>query len=169
VWNITATAKLTIVGPDAVGGTIGWLVAGNGGHTLKSVRANGAKNNGILISSSSNSVGWNDVSGNGNNAATDAGIRVTGASNLLKGGTVGSNKGDGVQLASNSNELSGATIQSNTGNGVNVTGTSNTVKSNTLNLNTKNVILVAGSTNTLSSNSSDSGKGNTSIYHGCTS
>ena len=33
VWNITSTGKLTIVGPDSVGGTIGWLVAGNGGHT----------------------------------------------------------------------------------------------------------------------------------------
>jgi parallel beta-helix repeat protein len=162
VWNITSTGKLTIIGPDSVGGTIGWQVGGNGGHTLKSIRANGASVDGVLITSNSNSVSWNDVSGNGNGSATAAGIRVQGSSNTLKGGTVASNKGDGVQLTGNSNELSGSTIQSNTGNGVLVSGSTNTVKSNSrINLNTKNGICVSGSNNTVSSNASESGKGNT--------
>ena len=30
VWKITATGKLTIIGPDSVGGTVGWLVETNG-------------------------------------------------------------------------------------------------------------------------------------------
>jgi parallel beta-helix repeat protein len=163
VWDITSTGKLTIVGPDAAGGTIGWRVAGNGGHTLKSIRANGASLQGILVLSSNNSVGWNDVSGNGNGTATAAGIRVeVGAiANVLIGGTVGSNKGDGVQLAGNGNQLSGATIQSNTGNGICVTGSANTVTGNSrINLNGKNGILVTGSSNILTSNASESGKGN---------
>ena len=160
VWNITSTGKLTIIGPDAVGGSVGWSVGGNGGHTLKSIRANGAKTNGVLITTNANSVSWNDVSGNGSGAATDAGIRVTGGTNILKGSTIGSNNGDGVQLVGNSNNLSGATIQSNKGHGVLVSGSTNTVQSNSLLQNVKNGALVSGSTNTLSSNSSDSGKGN---------
>jgi parallel beta-helix repeat protein len=164
VWDVTSTGKLVIISPDAVGGTIGWRVAGNGGHTLKSVRASGASLEGILITSSNNSVSWNDVSGNGNGTATAAGIRVeVGAtSNALTGGTVGSNKGDGIQLAGNGNQLSGATIQSNTGNGVFVSGSSNTLTSNSrINLNGKNGILVTGSTNILTSNASEASKGNT--------
>jgi len=158
VWDITSTGKLTIIGPDSVGGSIGWRVGGNGGHNLKSVRANGASQYGILIGSNGNSVSWNNVSGNG----PGAGIRVTGNSNILKGGTVGPNNGDGVQLIGNSNTLSGATIQSNTGNGVLVAGSTNQVKSNSrINLNGLDGILVTGSSNTLSSNASESGKGNT--------
>jgi uncharacterized repeat protein (TIGR01451 family) len=161
VWNITSTGKLTISGADSVGGSIGWRVAGNGGHNLKSIRANGATKYGVQIVSSSNSVSWNDVSGNGT-AISDAGIRVEGSSNTLKGGTVGSNKGDGVQLIGNSNTLSGSNIVSNTGNGVLVTGSTNKVDSNgRINLNKLNGILVTGSSNTLSSNASESGKGNT--------
>ena len=83
----------------------------------------------MLITSNGNSVGWNDVSGNGT-VITDAGIRVEGSSNTLKGGTVASNKGDGVQLVGNGNSLSGAKIQSNTRNGVIVTGSTNTVSDN---------------------------------------
>ena len=109
VWNITSTGKLTIIGPDSVGGSIGWRVAGNGGHNLKSIRANGASQYGVLITSNSNSVSWNDVSGNGNGTAT-RGIRVEGGTNTLKGGTVGPNNGDGVQLIGSSNNLSGSTI-----------------------------------------------------------
>jgi hypothetical protein len=131
VWNITSTGKLTIVGPDSVGGNIGWWVQGNGGHTLKSVRANGASQYGILVASNTNNVSWNDVSGNG----PGAGVRVTGNSNILKGGTVGPNNGDGVQLVGNTNTLSGATVESNTGNGVVASGNTNSIKSNKANLN----------------------------------
>lgn len=163
VWSITSTGKLTIIGPDSVGGSIGWSVGGSGSHNLKSVRANGASLDGILVTSNGNSVSWNDVSSNGNGTATAAGIRVTGSSNILKGSTVATNNGDGVQLAGGSNNLSGATIRNNTGNGVLVSATLNTVSSNTVNQNGKNGIMVTAATNTLSSNSSDSGKGNTLV------
>ena len=160
VWDITSTGKLTIIGPDSVGGSIGWRVAGNGGHTLKSIRANGASQYGVLVVSSSNSVSWNDVSGNGTTIA-DAGIRAQGGSNTLKGGTVSNNKGDGVQLIGSNNNLSGSTITGNTGNGVFVAGSTNTVTSNSrINLNKLNGIYVTGSSNTLSSNASEAGKGN---------
>src|SRR5262249_57126685 len=84
VWTITSTGKLTIVGPDSVGGTIGWFLANASGgpHTLKSVRANGASIWGIRIDSNGNTVSWNDVSGNG----PPGGILVKGNSNKLSGG-----------------------------------------------------------------------------------
>jgi parallel beta-helix repeat protein len=163
VWDITATGKLTIIGPDSVGGTVGWKVGGNGYHTLKSIRANGAKYQGVLITSDNNSLSFNDVSGNGSGGATDAGIRVTGNKNTLKSGTIGPNNGDGIQLVGNSNNVSGMnSIAGNTGNGVLVSGSTNTVSGNgRINQNSKNGIQVTGSTNTISSNASESGKGNT--------
>ncbi len=93
------------VGPDSVGGTIGWLIANASGgpHTLKSVRANGASIWGIRINSNGNNVSWNDVSGNGG----PGGILVAGNSNILKGGTDGPNNGDGVKITGNSNSLRG--------------------------------------------------------------
>jgi hypothetical protein len=158
VFDITSTGKLTIVSLDSVGGTIGWRVAGNGGHDLKSVRANGASQYGIQINSDSNNVSWNDVSGNG----PGAGIQVNGKSNILKGGTVGPNTGDGVQLVGDSNSLSGATIESNTGSGVVVTGNSNQIKSNKANLNGTTINddgfkNAAGAGNNYSGNSSNTG------------
>jgi hypothetical protein len=153
VWNITSTGKLTIVGPDSVGGTIGWRVAGNGGHTLKSIRANGASQYGVLITSNGNSVSWNNVSGNG----PGAGIRVEGGSNTLKGGTVGPNTGDGVQLVGTFNNLSGATVESNTINGILALGNSNQIKSNKASLNTADGFKNVGSTNNYSGNSSNTG------------
>jgi parallel beta-helix repeat protein len=156
VWDITSTGKLTIIGPDSVGGSIGWRVAGNGGHKLGSIRANGASLYGVLVVSNGNSVSWNNVGGNG------VGIRVEGNLNTLKGGTVDYNAGDGVQLIGNSNTLSGSNIASNSGNGVLVQGTGNTVKDNgRINQNSLNGILVTGGGNTLSGNASESGKGNT--------
>ncbi len=160
VWNITSTGKLTIQGPDSVGGTIGWWIhnASGGPHTLKSVRANGASQDGILVASNGNSVTWNDASGNGSGAATDAGVRATGNSNTLKGGDTGPNNGDGIQLAGNSNNLSGATADSNTANGIVASGNSNTIKGNRASLNTldgyKNA---AGTSNNYSGNSSNTG------------
>lgn len=76
VWNVTSTGKLTIVGSDAVGGTVGWLLA-TGSHTLKSIRASGASQQGVVVLGNGNNVGWNSVNGNG------AGIRVEGDSNVL--------------------------------------------------------------------------------------
>jgi parallel beta-helix repeat protein len=156
VWNITSTGKLTIVGPDSVGGTVGWRVA-TSGHTLKSIRATLASQYGVLIVSSSNSVSWNSIE---NNAT---GIRVEGGSNTntLTGGTVAGNKNNGVELIGNGNTLQGATIQSNGGQGVLVQGSSNIVQNNArVSSNGANGILVTGSSNTLSGNQSESGKGN---------
>jgi hypothetical protein len=153
VWNITSTGKLTIVGPDSVGGTIGWWLQ-TPNHTLKSIRANGASQYGVLVGSNGNSVSWNDVSGNG----PGAGIRVTGSGNILTGGTVGPNTGDGVELVGDSNTLSGATVQSNTINGVVVLGNTNAIKSNKANLNVGDGFNNAnGVNNKYSGNSSNTG------------
>ena len=153
VWDITSTGRLTIQGPDSVGGTIGWYVhnASGGPHTLKSIRANDASDYGVLIASNGNDVSWNDVSGNG------TGVRVTGSSNKLKGGDVNSNKGNGVELAGNSNELSGATIEGNTGNGIVATGNTNLIKSNKTNLNGGDGIKSVGTGNKYSGNGSNTG------------
>ena len=131
--DITSTGKLTIIGPDTHGGTIGWRVGGNGGHALKSIRADGATQFGVQVLSSSNGIGWNSLNGNA------VGLRVeTGSnSNALSGGNVSSNTaGDGVQIAGNNNSLQGAKIESNNGNGVLISGTGNTIKSNKANKNT---------------------------------
>jgi hypothetical protein len=37
VWTISSSKPLMIIGPDAVGGNVGWLVA-TGGHELKGLR-----------------------------------------------------------------------------------------------------------------------------------
>jgi hypothetical protein len=153
VWIVSSTGHLTIVGPDSVGGTIGWWLQ-TPNQTLKSVRANGASQYGILIDSNGNNVSWNDVSGNG----PGAGVRVTGSSNILKGGDVGPNTGDGVQLLGNSNTISGATVESNTINGILVLGGSNQIKSNRVNLNTADGLKnAAGAGNNYSGNSSNTG------------
>ena len=156
VWNITSTGKLTIQGPDSVGGTIGWLIANPSGgpHTLKSVRANGASIWGIRINSDKNSVSWNDVSGNG----PPGGILVVGNSNILKGGTTGPNTGDGIKVTGDSNTVSGASADGNSGNGIVVSGNSNQIKSNKASLNTGDGFQNAGGTsNKYSGNSSNTG------------
>jgi hypothetical protein len=136
VMDITSTGKLTIIGPDTHGGTIGWRVGGNGGHTLKSIRADGAADGttqfGVQVLSSGNGISWNSLNGN------VVGLRVEAGSNAntLSGNSVSSNTGDGVQIAGNNNSLTGANIESNTGNGVFVSGTGNTIKSNKANKNT---------------------------------
>jgi len=135
VVDITSTGELTIVSLDTVGGTDGWRVAGNGGHSLKSVRANGASQYGIRVISSNNDVSWNSVGGNGGGIANGAGILVEGHTNDLRGGTLTGNIGDGVQITGNNNNFQGATIESNTGNGVHVSGTGNTIKGNKANKN----------------------------------
>jgi hypothetical protein len=159
VWNITSTGALTIIGPDAVGGTVGWQLATNG-HTIKSVRSTGAAQYGILVLGNSNSVSINSVSG------SPVGIRITGNANDLRpGGTLSGNSGNGVEIGSTAtgNTVRIGNIQSNGGNGIQVDGSGNTVTSNgRVDNNTLNGILVNGSTNTITNNAagSDSGKGN---------
>jgi hypothetical protein len=130
VMDVTSTGKLTIIGPDTHGGTIGWRVAGNGGHSLKSIRADGASQYGVLVLSSNNSsISWNSLNSNA------VGLRVESSGNNLKGGSVSSNTGDGVQIAGSNNSFQGATVESNGGNGVSVSGTGNTIKGNKANKN----------------------------------
>jgi hypothetical protein len=133
VWTISSSKPLLIIGPDAVGGTVGWQI-NTGGHDLKGLRANGASLYGIQVVGPNNKVAWNSVSGNGGDP-NSAGIRVESTGNNLRGGTVLGNTGDGVQIAGGTNVLQGATVQSNTGNGVSISGTNNTIKSNKANKN----------------------------------
>ena len=133
VWTISSSKPLLIIGPDAVGGKVGWLIK-TGGHELKGLRANGSSLYGIQVVGANNKVAWNSVSGNGG-AANSAGIRVESNGNDLRGGTVSGNTGDGVQIAGGTNSFQGATVESNTGNGVSISGTNNTIKSNKANKN----------------------------------
>jgi parallel beta helix pectate lyase-like protein len=155
VWNITSTGQLTIVGPDSVGGTIGWRVETND-HTLSSVRATKASEQGILVLGTSNHISWNEIDHNG------VGIRVEGSSNDLRGGTVDKNTGDGIQFGptATGNLLQGATVQNNGGNGIVVEGSSNTIQNNPrVDKNGLNGIQVTGAGNTVKGNTVGSGKG----------
>jgi hypothetical protein len=120
VWRIHSTGKLTIIGPDSVGGTVGWLVETNY-QTLKSVRAYNASAYGAWIKSSYNSVSFNSVSG------SPVGVRIEGTKNVVKSGTISGN-GTGVEIAGTANTLSGNTVGPNTGVGVLVSGNTNTIK-----------------------------------------
>jgi hypothetical protein len=133
VWTIGSTKPLLIIGPDAVGGTVGWLV-NTGGHDLKGLRASGASLYGIQVVGPNNKVAWNSVSGNGGDP-NSAGIRVESTGNNLRGGTVSGNTGDGVQIVGGTNIFQGATVQGNTGNGVFISGANNAIKGNKANKN----------------------------------
>ncbi len=154
VWEISNAKKLLIIGPDSVGGTIGWHLI-TGGHELKSIRSNGASEAGVRIDSNGNTVSFNNVASGG------IGVEVLGSSNTLKSGTLGPNTGAGVHFgpASSYNTVSGATIQANGGGGVRVEGSFNTVSSNKILSNSANGILVAGTKHTVKSNQVDSNTG----------
>jgi hypothetical protein len=159
VVTITSTGVLIIVGPDTIGGTVGWDVVSSD-NELRGVRANGASECGIKIEGDRNRVSWNSVDHN------QVGICVTGNQNDLRGGTVELNKGDGVQFAAtaSNNALRGATAQKNGGNGISVAGSLNTIRDNArVDNNALNGILVTGGSNPIKSNTagSSAGKGNT--------
>jgi len=158
VVTITSTGVLTIVGPDTIGGTIGWDVLSSD-NELRGVRANGASECGIKLEGDRNRVSWNSVDHN------KVGICVTGDNNDLRGGTVELNSADGVQFSTtaSNNALHGATVLKNSGNGISVAGTLNTVRDNArVDRNSLSGILVTGSSNAIKSNTagSSSGKGN---------
>jgi hypothetical protein len=155
-WKLTANKKLLIIGPDSVGGTIGWDLV-TGGHELKSIRSNGATVAGLRTESGANS---NNISFN-NVASTGIGIDLLSNSNTLKSGTIGPNSGAGVHIGSGNtgNNVSGRTIQQNNNNGVFVEGNSNTITSNKLNTNSPAGVKVTGGSNTISSNQSDQNNG----------
>jgi hypothetical protein len=145
------SATYEIIG--AVGGTVGWQVAGGGRHKLCSVRASGASQYGIFVTSGKNSVNWNSLSGNA------VGLRVTGAGNDLGGGTIALNTGDGAQIAGSSNSFQGAMVQSNGGHGFQASGTGNTIQSNTSQGNGRDGFNVTGATNLLQSNTANKNSG----------
>ena len=89
VWTVASTGKLTIIGPDAENGSIGWLVESDG-HDIKGVRATGASQVGIEITGDNNSVSFNSVSG------SPLGVKIEGTGNDVRGGTVSDN-GTGVE------------------------------------------------------------------------
>ncbi len=158
VVTITSLGVLTIVGPDTVGGTIGWDVVSSD-NELRGVRAKEASECGIKLEGDRNRVSWNSVDHNG------VGICVAGDTSDLRGGTVELNNGDGVQFAATAgnNTLRGATVQKNGGNGISVAGSLNTIRDNSrVDNNSLNGILVTGANNSIKSNTagSSSGKGN---------
>jgi hypothetical protein len=156
VWDITSTGQLLIVGPDAVGGTIGWRVA-TGGHDLRGLRATGASGYGALILGSNNAVSFNSV------RSSTVGIRIEGTNNDVRGGTVELNTGDGVQIGApgTANKFRTANVQNNGGNGIVIEAgaNSNTVSDNgRVNSNSLNGILVSGNNNTIKNNAAASDK-----------
>jgi hypothetical protein len=161
VWTVSSTGKLTIIGPDSVGGTIGWNVT-TSNHELKSIRAYGASQYGVLILGNNVSVSLNEVGGEDAGEANGVGIRVEGSgADLGSSGDVHFNTGDGIQLAGTGAQLDGVEITDNGGNGVLVSGSNNTVENNSrINDNGLNGILITGDGNTIESNESESGKGN---------
>ena len=159
VWDITSTGKLLIIGPDSVGGTVGWRVNGGGGHTIKALRASGASQYGVLVLSNNNSVSWNEIK------TSPVGLRVEGDFNTLTGGTIQNNTGDGAQLAAsaNNNTFQVSNVQLNGGNGILVAGSTNTIKDGgRIDSNGLSGVYVTGSGNTLKNlqAGSDASKGN---------
>jgi len=159
VVEISSPDQIIVIGLDTLGGTVGWSVKSSG-HELRAVRATGASQFGILVGGNSNKITWNNVSQCG------VGIKVTGNTNDLRGGTVELNTGDGVQIEApaTGNTLQGATVQNNGGNGIAVSGPTNTIKNNSrIDKNTLNGVLVSGTGNTISGNTagSSAGLGNT--------
>lgn len=162
VWDIgPAAGHLLIVGPDAVGGTVGWNIqAGANGHELKGLRAESASVCGIFVGGNSNSIGINAVKN------SNIGICVEGDSNDFRPtGTVETSTSDGVQLraSANSNLFRVSNILSNGGNGIVVEGDGNTVRDvGRIDLNALNGLLVTSNNNQVLKNraASDNNKGN---------
>ena len=111
--RISSPDRVSIVGLDSVGGTVGWLIESDN-HDLKSLRAKQASESGIQVKGNGNSVSWNRVDHNG------VGITVDGIGNRLRGGTVDLNARDGVRLTSTAtgNVFEGAAVEANGGNGI---------------------------------------------------
>ena len=160
-WDITTTGKLQIIGPDSVGGTIGWRIA-TGGHDIRGIRATGASQVGVLAVGSSNAIAFNSISG------SPVGLRVMGLSNDIRGGTVSDN-GTGVDLAASaaSNVFRTASVRNNV-TGILLQGTGNTVRENRVDLNTGNGIAVGGGTNTVRDNRVSQNTGNGIAVTGAT-
>jgi hypothetical protein len=155
VWTLSSTGALTVVSPDAVGGSIGWLIQGDD-NDVKSVRSTGASQYGIAITGNDNRASFNSVTG------SPVGVRIEGAGNDVRGGTVSGNYGNGVEIGTTGslNTFQTANVTGNGGNGILVEGSSNTVSSNgRVDSNKLNGILVTGANNTIKNNAAGSDKG----------
>jgi hypothetical protein len=154
VWTLSSTGALTVVSPDAVGGSIGWLIQGDD-NDVKSVRSTGASQYGMVITGNDNRVSFNSVTG------SPVGVRIEGIGNDVRGGTVSGNYGNGVEIANTGslNAFQTANVTGNGGNGILVEGSNNTVSSNgRVDSNKLNGILVSGANNTIKNNAAGSDK-----------
>jgi hypothetical protein len=151
VWTISSTGKLTIIGPDAQGGTIGWLIDSDG-HDIRGVRTSGASQIGIKVTGDNNSVSFNSVSD------SPVGVRIEGSSNDVRGGTVSGNTA-GVQLGVSAvnNGFRAATVRDNAGIGIAVQGPGNTLDGNRVYGNTGHGIQVTGTATSTKLKSNQSG------------
>jgi hypothetical protein len=180
VWYVHSTGKLTIVGPDSSGGTIGWLISSNG-NDIKAVRAYDAKQYGVQITGSSNGVSFNSVSGSpvgvliggnsndvrsGTISGNGTGVVIAGAGNTLSGSTVGPNTGDGVLLTGNNNTVKSVSATQNGAAGFRATGTGTLFDSNKSYKNTGNGFTIAGSGTKLKGNASNTGNAGSSNENG---
>jgi hypothetical protein len=112
--TINGPGVLTIVGPDTIGGSIGWLIESDN-NELKSIGATGASTAGIEVDGDNNTININSVSNNGTNTFADAGILVNGSFNTLRpGGAVTANCGCGILI---DNTASGTAVSGNQSNG----------------------------------------------------
>ncbi len=89
VVTIKSTAVNTlIIGPDTIGGTIGWcLEPGASGHELRGVRASDATRCGILDRGGQNEISFNSVSG----VVPGAGVCIAATQSTIRGGRVEDN------------------------------------------------------------------------------
>jgi hypothetical protein len=154
VWTISSSKPLMIIGPDAVGGNVGWLI-NTGGHELKGLRATGASLYGIQVVGPT--TRWPGTPSAGSPARPIA----PGSGREQRQRPAGRDRlgqhGRRCQIVGSTNSFQGATVESNTGNGVSISGTNNTIKSNKANKNGGAGFLTTGAAtgNKFSSNASN--------------
>jgi hypothetical protein len=153
VIDVSSPDPISIIGLDAVGGTVGFKVQ-TSLHVLKGLRVTGASDVGVLVEGNDNKVAWNRLTQN------RVGLRVTGSRNNLSGGTIDLSTGDGAQISGpgDHNVLMGSTIKQNQGNGVTVDGSFNKIKDNSrVDNNGLSGFVVTGTGNVIRSNAAGSG------------
>jgi len=149
--DVEGNVAVTIKSLETSGGSIGFLIDGNG-HTLKSIRAHDAVTRGVDLEGNSNSVSINRVDNNGT-----SGVFIAGDKNTVKGGQLtGNSYGIFIDVTGSSNTINGSTVQQSLNDGFHVLGSSNVIKSCKANKNNVNGYALLGNTNQLLSNQGDS-------------
>ena len=101
-------SNLTIIGPETIGGSIGWCIdPGASGHALKSVRALSATGCGLLDRGGNNEISFNLVQGSGVGVCIGAGLTD------VRGGTVQSNGVGVIFDSATASSFMGARVQGN--------------------------------------------------------